>query len=105
MKAIKVYQRPYSYTYEGGYGGDCTMTAYSADTIVEVLDIKRTFEGDEYMHKAREWVNKTFAEDEYNALQGIIKDSEREIENRKKRIKEAEARLLTFLVNVELVKK
>lgn len=104
MKAIKVYQRPYSYTYEGGYTGDVTMTGHSADTIVEILNIKRVFENDEYMHKAREWVNQTFAAEEHNEIKNQIQIAEKQIELLEEEIRIAKSKLLNFLVDVDMLK-
>lgn len=104
MGKIKIYQRHYSHTYEGGYTGDVNITESVTDTYVEVLNIKKCFKQDTYMHEAREWVNKTFAEEQYNQLQGVIKDQEQEIEKAKQTIKESKAKLLTFLVDVEISK-
>ena len=98
---IKIKKDYYSYTKDGPY--DSISTIRTARSTVTIHTLIKVFDDDEYLHKAKEWVNKTFAEDKYNTIKAAISEHKLEIERIKANIKENERKLSEFLVDVVVI--
>lgn len=96
---IKVKLERYTYATDGPY--DSITTSTSCRSIVTIHNIVKCFDHDPYLRKAKEWVNKTFAEEKYNQMHATIKENNKTIEDLKMNNLELENRLNTFLVEVE----
>lgn len=101
--SIKIKKEKYSYDTIGGYDKDTISTYYTARSIVIIENIIKKFEDDEYLFKAKDWVNKTFAEDEYVQLKNDIEKYRADINKMFDLIDTNNKLLNTFLVPVDII--
>lgn len=82
---------------DGGRSGSTT-----SDTIVKIENIEKRFVNDSYMYKARQWINRTFAEEQVSEIESEIASAKMEIRAAQERIEFYEKELQQFLVPVEI---